>query len=116
MTEFVRTLKKIYWRLFFVSTAVLIVEAILAPARFLTFFGLISFALLGVFGAPLCAHLARRHGVNVIDKEKRKYPSAAKTEITAPTSVNMKLELKTFNTVSAVTAVLIDAETRKPTT
>lgn len=70
MTEFVRTLKKIYWRLFFVSMAVLIVEALLAPARFLTFFGLISFALLGVFSPLLCSYLARRHGVNVIDKEK----------------------------------------------
>ena len=70
MTEFVRALKKIYWRLFFVSTAVLIVEALLAPARFVTFFGLISFVLLTMCSPPLCGYLARRHGVKVTDEEK----------------------------------------------
>lgn len=69
MTELVRTLKKIYWRLFLLSSAVLVVEIIFSPARFVTAFGMASFALLGVFSRPLCRHLARRHGVQVVNHD-----------------------------------------------
>ena len=66
MTELVRTMKTIYRRLFLISTAVLVVEIILSPARFITAFGMMAFALLGIFSRPLCRHLARRHGVPVV--------------------------------------------------
>lgn len=65
MKNFIRTLKKIYLYLFLFSTAVWLVEIFLPPKRFITAFGMISFALLGIFSRVLCFNLAKRHGMDI---------------------------------------------------
>ena len=65
MKNFIRTLKKIYLWLFLFSTVVWLVEMVLPPKRFITAFGMVSFALLGIFGKVLSFHLAKRYGIDI---------------------------------------------------
>ena len=65
MNNFIRTLKKIYLYLLLFSIAVWLVEMALPPKRWISAFGMVSFALLSIFGKVLCFHLAKRYGMDI---------------------------------------------------